>query len=55
MKKLFWALIVVLFSAALTFAQIATGPGQGQSQDDHADNGPIQAGYAVVTPSAPGT
>ena len=53
MKNMFWALSLTLFSAALTFGQI-TAPAAGQSQDDHDDNGPIQAGYAVVTPSFPG-
>src|SRR6266404_141561 len=37
------------------FAQVAGGGGTGQTQDDHDDAGPIQAGYAVVTPSNPGT
>jgi hypothetical protein len=44
MRRLFVLPIVVLFSATLTFAQGA------RDQDDHDDNGPIHAGYAVVTP-----
>jgi hypothetical protein len=40
--------MVVLFSATLTFAQGAA-PG-AKDNDDHNDNGPIQAGYAVITP-----
>ena len=44
MQRLFVFLAVVLFSVTLTFAQGV------QSDDDHHDNGPIQAGYAVVTP-----
>jgi hypothetical protein len=55
MRRQLGALIFILFSAGLTFAQIAGGPGTGQSQDDHDDTGPIQAGWAVVTPAAPST
>jgi hypothetical protein len=44
MRRLFVLPIVVLFSATLTFAQGA------RDQDDHDDNGPIHAGYAVITP-----
>jgi hypothetical protein len=46
MQRLFALLSVVLFSATLTFAQSPT------DKDDHDDNGPIQAGYAVITPVA---
>jgi hypothetical protein len=48
MTKLFWTLGLILFSAVLTFSQ-----GIPQAQDDHDDTGPVQSGYAVVTPSAP--
>lgn len=44
MRRLFALLTVLLCSASLTFAR------QAQAWDDHDDNGPIQAGYAVVTP-----
>lgn len=44
MRRLF-VLVVVLFTATLTFAQ-----GVPQADDDHHDYAPIQAGYAVVTP-----
>jgi hypothetical protein len=53
MRKLSWAFSVVLFLAALAFGQIIGAPGRSQSQDDHDDNGPVVAGYAVVTPSSP--
>jgi hypothetical protein len=46
MRRLFVFLTVILFSATLTFAQGA------QADDDHHDNDPIQAGYAVITPLA---
>src|SRR4030095_15747162 len=48
MTKLFWTLGLILFSAVLTFSQ-----GIPQNQDDHDDTGPVQSGYAVVTPAAP--
>jgi hypothetical protein len=44
MRRLFSVMTVVLISASLSFAQIA------RDQDDHNDNAPVQAGYAIVTP-----
>jgi hypothetical protein len=44
MRRFLGTLIVVLFSAALTFAQ------GGGGHDDHNDAAPVQSGYAVVTP-----
>jgi hypothetical protein len=43
MRRLFTLLSVVLFSATLTFAQVAR-------DDDHNDNAPVQSGYAIITP-----
>src|SRR5262245_53038568 len=47
MRKLFWAMSLILLSAAFIISQTTS--------DDHDDAGPIQPGYAVITPSAPGT
>jgi hypothetical protein len=50
MRRAFPIITVILFSTVLAFAQ---GPPPGmpsQGQDDH-DTGPVQSGYAVVTPA----
>jgi hypothetical protein len=58
MSRFFRLLTVVLISATMAFAQAPpTGRGKsgnnpGQGHDDHNDDGPIQAGYAIVTPVA---
>jgi len=68
MHRFFTVLTVILFSTVLAFAQgppsgspgsgngqgngNGNGNGNGQGKDDHDDNGPIQSGYAVITPSA---
>ncbi|HLH32746.1 MAG TPA: hypothetical protein VKY31_16210 [Terriglobia bacterium] len=46
MRRAFTIMTVILFSAVFAMAQ---GP---RDRDDHNDGGPIQAGYAVVTPVA---
>ena len=64
MRRLFGSLSVILISATLAFSQgppsgTPGNPGNagnsgnaGQGRDDHNDSGPIQAGYAIVTPVA---
>src|SRR5215470_8765483 len=56
MRRLFVLMAVILISTTLAFAEgpppgvPAGAPGQ-QGHDDHDDNGPVRAGYAVVTPT----
>src|ERR1044072_5405812 len=58
MRRFFAVLAVVLFSTALALAQgppsgsPGKGNGNGHGNDDHDDNGPVQSGYAVITPSS---
>ena len=50
MRRILSILFLVLTTALAAFAQgPPSNPGQG-NKDDH-DNGPVQSGYAVVTPS----
>ncbi len=51
MRRFLTISILVLFSAAIALAQDPLGQGR-QDRDDHDDKGPIQSGYAVVTPVA---
>jgi len=46
MHKVFSVFVVIFFACTLTFAQ---------GRDDHNDSGPIQAGFAVITPTAGAT
>jgi len=53
MSRFVTAMSVILLSATLAFSQgtLSSAPTFGD-HDDHNDSGPIQAGYAVVTPVA---
>ena len=49
MRKFLTISILVLFSAAIAFAQESLDQGR-LDRDDHDDKAPVQSGYAVVTP-----
>jgi len=58
MRRLFLALMLLVVSAALVFAEDRGNGNEGnkskQDKDDHNDKAPVQAGYAVIAPvSAP--
>ncbi len=54
MRRLFLALMLLLVSAALVFAEDGGKGNEGnkgkQDKDDHNDKAPVQSGYAVITP-----
>jgi hypothetical protein len=50
MRKAFSILFLVVFTAALAFAD--DGP-EAETHDDHDDKAAVQAGYVVITPSGP--
>jgi hypothetical protein len=56
MRRFFGVFSLIVFSAVFALAEghRADNPGEGKGKggDDHDDNGPIQIGYAVVTPVA---
>jgi hypothetical protein len=53
MQKRFWILRLIALVAVFFYHQqnLTASPLQAQTRDDHNDNGPIQTGYAVVTPA----
>jgi len=56
MRRLFLALMLLLISAALVFAEDGgkgnAGNQGNQDKDDHNDSAPTQSGFAVITPVA---
>ena len=55
MRRLFLALMLLLVSAALVFAEDGGKGNEGkdhQDKDDHNDSAPTQSGFAVITPVA---
>ncbi|HYR83254.1 MAG TPA: hypothetical protein VE422_04165 [Terriglobia bacterium] len=53
MRKLLLIFTLILVCASLGLAQGQSHSGNvGEDRDDHDDNGPVQAGFAVITPVA---
>ena len=62
MRKIFTLILVAMLFSTLAYAQSGSNPERGRSgeapghqedreRDDHDDNGPVQVGWAVVTPA----
>jgi len=56
MSRRFWLLrLIALFAMLFPFQHNVTASPQVQTRDDHNDSGPVQTGYAVVTPALAAT
>src|SRR6266850_803840 len=54
MRRFFGSICLIVFCAIFAIGE-QNGRDRGNGKDDHDDNGPIQAGYGVVTPVVAGT